>query len=180
MTTAAADARLRFLNGVAERLVVSSPATSAYVQSVRLAALHNDDSADGEDGICTACGNILILGWSCNIPKTAKRIRATRIASSLDQQQSIAVQCERCNSAMFINKAKRSKTQGITQTSKLSHPRVPEPIQTTSIETKEKPSARRRPRNKKASLQSMIASNPSSTSGRDTGLGLDLMDLMKT
>ncbi|KAF2482991.1 hypothetical protein BDY17DRAFT_296603 [Neohortaea acidophila] len=179
MTTPAADARLRFLNGVAERLMVSSPATSAYVQSVRLAALHNDESRDGGDGICTACGNILIFGWSCDIPKTEKRTRSTRIASSLDHQQRMAAQCVRCDSSTFINKAKRRKTKRSPQTSKLPQPQVLEPVQSASLET-EKPSARRRPRNKKASLQSMIANKPTSNSGRSTGFGLDLMDLMKT
>lgn len=187
------DARLLYLDNASKNLLKPSPAISAHLQSVRQSVIGERDevsSPQTTERTCAACGNILIPGWSCeSITETStKRTRKDRREKKRGSMKIVNLRCHKCDVITSIEStkpgAKRRKphqTQypilnataapGTTKETSLDLTSVPEEIAT-------RPS-RKRPRGKKASLQSMLAKQKTAESSTASGFGLDLMDLMK-
>lgn len=69
-----AEARAKFLQEAAHLLAVSSPTTAAFIGRARNSLVEDAElevSSKESDayrrGICGACGNVMIPGWSCKV-----------------------------------------------------------------------------------------------------------------
>lgn len=187
------DARLRFLDNASKSLCISSPAISAHLRTVRRSITDDKDgttSVLGADGVCVACGSILLPGRTCNSISSAceKRTRQDRLMRNEKGVRIEKLKCQRCGSVSTIEKPgskpkwrkppqnMRSFPVSEQETSKKAKP--PSEPSSKLVQHTER-STRRRPRNKKPSLHSMLADQKTVESKPTAGFGLDLMDLMK-
>lgn len=203
MTINTADAslkRTRYLDEASKLLLIASPSTSSYLQS-----LHQEQRPKSSGGsehknttVCSACGTFQIPGWSCrklsqdHIAKRP-RTRKERIASN-GKAKVVSLQCLRCESIHQIV-SERTKTNmkraqdevkpepvREIQTIEAMHPSRAQILsqtpltQSTSLD-KNEPSSRKRVRSKKSSLQALLAERK--PAGISTGYGLGLGDFMK-
>ncbi|EME41077.1 hypothetical protein DOTSEDRAFT_47281 [Dothistroma septosporum NZE10] len=182
----AATARLHFLDEAANLLTFASPTTAAQLRSERLKSTKEDLAKARviKDGrICGGCGDSLIAGWNCCI-KTKKRKRQERLNHDKGTK-SMTLQCSRCNSFTTLDHARRTTGRFALQSPKaveskkvvaeqaLNHPT---PSATTQPSASLDSGIRKRNRNKKSSLQSLLADRKIAEPKK----GLDLMDFMKT
>lgn len=186
-----ADARLRYLENASKALYGPSPAISAHLQTVRQSIItEGDDEASPQsiERICTACGHTFILGRTCeDATKTSeKRTREDRLTQRHSSVKIVQFRCHKCGRKSEVEIPRPARQRG-----KQMLPQVP--ATTTTLPTGNKsissltaplaPSAeqppRKRPRNKKTSLQSILANQKTAESSPTKGFGLDLMDLMR-
>jgi ribonuclease MRP protein subunit SNM1 len=185
-------ARQRHLDQASLALLASSPAVSAYLMEQSLADdLENAKAGSRKDRgkVCTACGNILLLGWSCH-KVTAKRAGRHPIKSkesSTSGEILVNVVCGKCSSKVTLHKQCRSPcVQGPKPEIAKPRPSTPakemETVPTANAgDTKPAPSTatNRKARGKKSSLQSLLAGKRPPATQSAQG-GFDLMDFMKT
>jgi hypothetical protein len=190
-------ARQRHLAAASELLMVSSPAVSAHLRSSEL-ALHDDQDLSSSATpyeICTACGSVLLLGWSSRIAGSTLPSRGSQKAKrrAPRRSQSGRQQCLRCNavSAMQANMPTKARKPD-NMTTKITAPAVqastplpkPPSLDTQpATESLAVPSnaGSRKARSKKSSLQALLAGQQSSNSkAGSTKPGYDLKDFMKT
>ena len=194
MPVAAPTSRLKYLDAASHLLVRSSPSTSAHLGAARRELV--EDIAGGaplqtSSDSCTACGNILIPGLSCNYVKVPqpKRTRKDRLQKKHDGLKVIKLLCSRCNTATVLESPKRDraiKTKDSRVGGRFSimagADATTEPPRASGSQSNEAPTAssRKRARSKKSSLQSIVTDKKTANSIPSNGFGLDLMDLMKT
>ena len=192
MAPDSAAARLRYLDHASQCLLTSSPAISAHLETVRQeVAEEKGNSTSSEPFIrsCTACGNILVPGWSCkSIRETLpKRTRKDRIAKEKNPGVKVLKwQCSKCDAVTAIEAAKagrqRIATVPSSRTASLAQKETPIPTSTKPSEATSNTSkaSKKRAKGKKSSLQTMLANHNKLSANRPEGFGLDLMDLMKS
>ncbi|KAK4618133.1 hypothetical protein CLAFUW4_12358 [Fulvia fulva] len=187
----ATTARLNFLDEAADLLAFSSPTTAAQLHSTRLEPTQEDvvkAQVVKNDRLCGGCGDSLIPWWNCSI-RTKKRTRQER----LNQDKSTkftTVQCARCNSFTMVRQVRRSTgrpvpqqpmVQPATERKKVvAVQKDDQPTQgsITPSSTPTESAVKKRSRNKKSSLQSLLADRKAVEPKKGSGLGL--MDFMKT
>lgn len=197
-TSVAVDLRLGYLDQAAQVLSRTSPSISGHLRS----AQHRLATGEGREvstlsqlQICPACGSSLILGWNCEkaTSKVAgkKRTRQDRLRKH-DSPKAIDVRCSRCEKVtklemVRIPKAKERKPQ-VELPAKLPSvllPAAPPPEIARSPSSGVLPSGtasvasavKKRSRNKKSSLLSMLENRKPAS--QTPGFGLGLADFMK-
>lgn len=195
MASLATDTRIRYLDDISQTLFVSSPTVSAHVQSTRHALAESNDIALNDRGqICTACGSVLILGWSCkrisDPRRKQRRSGGRRLPSNESGARDLRVRCERCDAITTMSRTepvrkidkqaataivappKNVQQQSATQDAPTAPTKPTESTRTTS---------RKRTRNKTStSLQSLLkASQAATKSSESDGFGLAFNDFMQ-
>ena len=184
MLSTSISARLNYLDKASKRLLVSSPAISAYLQSERNAT---SDEVDGvvsttSNRSCNACGNILIPGWSCVQVKPAKKSHGGRKSRSqkLSREQR-KLRCSMCHAITTFEPEKAAQAKNDLKPSPKTHKSKANTAPTTTPQPKadDMRTSNRRARSKKSTLQSMLADQKKREVELPKGFGLDLMDLMQ-
>jgi hypothetical protein len=202
MVSTDVEARLRFLDQASETLAVSAPTVSSFIRaSKREVAISHEVETSTPENVCNACGQLLLVGWSCEIVRSGKyrQTRQQRISGKTSTTK--CVQCSACGTENTIQHHKRRKTgpPQLPKQVKETHPEttVPavQPTQATPLEktpvpsplpskestpevTQAKPNVRRKARGKNASLQALLAAKKPEAP-KPSGYGLDFMDFMK-
>jgi ferredoxin len=203
MVSADVDARLRFLEQASETLAVSAPTVSSFIRaSKREVATLNEVEIRTSEDLCDGCGQVLLVGWSCEPVRSAKHQQTRQQRISGKTSTTKYVQCSACGTECMIRHHKRQKkdltephvpqvkdvkpeiavpaerpTPAILQ----DNTPVPSPLpskEPTPEVTQSKPAVRRKARNKNASLQALLASKKPEAP-KASGYGLDFMDFMK-
>lgn len=179
-------ARLEYLDSASSLLIISSPAVSSHLQSVKQC---DTETTISRDKIipCPACGNLMLPGWSCKQSATQKRTRRDRLAGKQTASQ-FTLECLKCFRITTIE-AKRPVNASPSKT--LDQPRTiqkAKPVSqskelasstatTMDSSTPSKIDAKRRGRGKKSSLQALLAERKTYTPAKAPGLSLE--DFMK-
>jgi hypothetical protein len=202
MVSTEVEARLRFLEKASEAMAVTAPTVSSFMRaSKREAASYHEIESTGSGNVCSACGQLLLIGWSCETVRTGehKQTRQQRISGKTTTTK--CVQCSACGTENTFQHHKRRRPTASKPPSKVkvASPETAvlaeQPIPTTLPEqtpaasplrskeqtpeiTQAKPTVRRKARNKNASLQALLA-NKKPDAPKASGYGLDFMDFMK-
>lgn len=190
MAKTAATARTKYLEKASSRLLLPSPAVSAYLQTVRNGLLEQEgvekSSHDGPK-ICPSCGTILVPGLTCQPARLSKRSRTERLAMRGMGSKILRLKCSRCSAISTFESVKpgivqKPNTNTDTLIRSRIRPRELASITSSSTPTLKEPvqTSRRRARSKNSTLQSMLQSQQKVVSENSKGFGLDLMDFMKT
>ena len=180
--------RIQYLENASQSLLTTSPAISAHLQMVRNnVADQNEDrrSAQRSSRSCTACGTILVLGWTCEPIRDAllKRTRKDRIAKRIPGLKTIKWTCSRCDAITVFEAAKpeRRHTEKVIPTQATTTAFVQPVADKPKVQALLHPesTSKKRARLKRSSLQSMLLNQQKPRSKQPEGFGLDLMDLMK-
>jgi hypothetical protein len=202
MVSTEVEARPRFLEQASETLAVSAPTVSSFIRaSKREVAVSHEVETPIAGNVCDACGQLLLVGWSCVVVRSGehKQTRQQRVSGKTSTTK--CVQCSACGTENTIQNHKRLKKD----TSKLpgrvleSKPKtaapteqptpailpeqtpVPSPLppkEPAPEVTQSKPAVRRKARGKNASLQALLAAKKPEAP-KSSGYGLDFMDFMK-
>ena len=201
MTTSSITTRLKFLADSAHALSTNAPSTSAYLMSQynRLMFENGLDQSDScRRHVCSACGNLMILGWAGTMRlennKATKKWNNDR--SKTDRAKSkppktIIYSCESCGrqSRQSINTEPHRSLKRSSHGSSLISKHVDSTISSQTYSTSKtasssaaNASSRKRAKARKlGSLQALLAKHKESATQPSTGgFGLDLLDLMKT
>lgn len=186
VTSQPGEVRIRYLENASELLLVASPVVSAHLQAER-----NYTSAEQNPGpssstqSCNACGNTLVLGWSCKKVRESPKPQPRRgvTGTTRDHPQTEKLCCSACG-AVTVTKIKAPKPTARLHTQ--PGPRNPsfviEPgsgITFHAKDTDTKPANRRSRTQKKSSLKALLTDKTSATSHKSHRFGLDLTDLMQ-
>lgn len=202
MVSTDVEARLRFLEQASETLAVSAPTVSSFIRvSKKEVAVSHEMETPIPGNVCNACGQLLLVGWSCEVVRSGKHRQTRQQRTSGKTLTTKCVQCSACGNENTIQHRKLQKKD----TSKLPKPMtevkpetavparqptpailpeltpVPSPLpskEPTSEVTQAKPAVRRKNRGKNASLQALLASKKPEAP-KSSGYGLDFMDFMK-
>jgi len=202
MVSTDVEARLRFLEQASETLAVSAPTVSSFIRASKreAAALHEVETSTTKN-VCNACGQLLLVGWSCEVIRSGehRQTRQQRISGKTSTTK--CVQCSACGTEISIEHHKRRKvdtsraskqakevesetaspTKQPTPAISQEQTPVPSPLplkEPTPEITQAKPPVRRKARGKNASLQALLASKKPEAP-KPSGYGLDFMDFMK-
>jgi hypothetical protein len=202
MVSTDVEARLRFLEQASETLAASAPTVSSFIRASKTeVAVSHDVEAPIPGDVCNACGQLLLVGWSCEVVRSGehKQTRQQRIGGKTSTTN--CVPCSACGTENVIQHHKRQKKD----TSKLPKqvtevepdtavpakrptptilpeqtpvpPSLPSKESTPEV-TQAKPAVRRKARGKNASLQALLAAKKPEAP-KSSGYGLDFMDFMK-
>ena len=180
--------RSNFLQKAAHLLAVSSPATSAFLGSAQ-DRLFEDAGIELPQkeldayrrGICGACGNPMIAGWSCKVAHQTgmKSVRKERKAPKdlTKPVKHIVYTCLRCErqtvQSLYARPSKHIRKSAIQ---KASQP-LPKPKQEAKEVAKEiksvNASSKERKKARKGGLQAMLEKSKSQNASQG---GFDLMD----
>lgn len=187
--------RLDHLAKASQSLALKSPAVSGHLRSAQARLATGEDrplSSPTHPRICSACGSSLIPGWNCDFSADKstrkKRTRQDRL-NQMSNAQAVTVRCSRCDSVNTIGDIKtpaKSVKTSVVQRQKLEHslpkkieatkPSAPPQMNVTSLLASEDshtvPVTKKRTRNKKTSLQSMLDSRKPAPQTKGFGLGL--------
>jgi hypothetical protein len=194
---------MRFLDHAADALAITAPTVSSYIRSTkRKEASSQGVEAENHESDCNACGRTLLVGWSCEPVRSAEHRQTRQQRMSGNETTTKCVRCSACGTESMIHQKKKPK---ITKSSKPSQAteasaglparkkndtsaplpepdpvpmQVPTPKEKTPEPPQAKPAARRKARNKNASLQALLA-NKKPEAAKSSGYGLDFMDFMK-
>ena len=202
MVSTHVEARLRFLEQASETLAVSAPTVSSFIRASKreAAALHEAETYI-PGNVCNACGQLLLVGWSCEVVRSGdlKQTRQQRISGKTSTTK--CVQCSACGTENSIEHHRRRKVDASKALQKVKEVKpetaVPTKQPTPSISQEQtpvpstlppkepttevalaKPTVRRKARGKNASLQALLASKKPEAP-KPSGYGLDFMDFMK-
>lgn len=204
MVSVDVEARLRFLEQASQTLAVSAPTVSSFIRaSKRQATALYETETTASDNACNACGQLHIIGWSCELVRSSKHRQTRQQRISGDFPTTKCVQCSACGTENTIQHTKRQKQDApklSKQASKVQpeperavpakqatpvvlqeQTPIPSPIpskEQTPEPTQAKPTVRRKARGKNASLQALLASKKPEAP-KASGYGLDFMDFMK-
>jgi hypothetical protein len=202
MVSTGEQARLRFLEQASETLAISAPIVSSHIRaSKRDSSSLNEAGTAASGNVCVACGQLLLVGWSCESVRSVKpkQTRQQRISGHTSTVK--CVQCSACGTETTIQHHRRPKKPTPNPSKSVSEARTgttvlsERPTPTTISEetpvasplpskeqmpevTQAKSTARRKARNKNASLQALLANKKPETP-KASGFGLDFMDFMK-
>ena len=180
--------RLQHLQAASSILQNTSPPVSAFLSSMRrTVAVENeiDLTTNERSQTCNACGTMLIPGWSCKIERETPggKTRQARLSrSTVAGVKRTKLRCSTCSAVTVISSRKPPKVpktapntamlDAVVSESKPTAPSVPDKAPSATV-------ASRKARNKKSSLQSLLAGQKAASSGAGHS-GLNLMDFMKT
>nr|POE72426.1 hypothetical protein CFP56_12299 [Quercus suber] len=184
-------ARESYLEDASQLLNELAPVAAAHMRVSRHCMKRGQDNSSGSQGMdrtCFACGNSLLLGWSCTsvLGKTGIQTRKNRISKSTNDRK---IECSMCNSVSTISLQRRVKSTLIPDESKsrtmpsASEQRptpVDKPVVGVIGEETASPAAKRRVRNKKSSLQAILANQSVTNKSTSKFPGFDIMDFMKS
>ena len=184
------ELKVRFLQEAAHFLAVSSPTTAASLGHAR-----NRLVEDGElqlpsketdafrRGVCGACGNIMIPGWSCRVsknthPKRQDKKDKVSTKETLKPDKSIRYTCLRCHRDTHQSMQQRPRRQNrksatsldtglATRTKRATNEAGDAASKTMNATSKQRQKARR------GGLQAMLEKKKTEASGMG---GLDFMD----
>jgi hypothetical protein len=202
MVSVDVEARLRFLEQASETLAVSAPTVASFIRaSKREAATLHEAETSSPGNICNACGQLLLVGWSCEVVRSRehRQTRQQRISGATSTTK--CVQCSACGTENSIEHHRRRKVDAskVLKQAKEVKPETavpakqptpaisqePTPVPSTQPSkeptpevTQAKPAVRRKARGKNASLQALLASKKPEAP-KPSGYGLDFMDFMK-
>ena len=192
---------MRFLDQAADVLAVTAPTVSSYIRSTKRNADPSQDlETESHENVCNACGQTLLIGWSCEQVRTCEHRQTRQQRMSGNDTTTKCVKCSACGTESMMHQKKKPKTTKSSTplqatkstaglparkkndtTAPLPDP-VPMPAPTPKEKTPEppqaKPAARRKARGKNASLQALLA-NKKPEAPKSSGYGLDFMDFMK-
>lgn len=200
MAGAAAEAKLRFLHTTAHLYAATAPATSAQLMLQRHGEIADHPRPKVNDGLsssCKACGTVWIPGWTSQISRVEKRAaKVTTNSKSGSRKHNRArdpancvkfirvkcLACHRFEDTPLHKTKKSSSSEGARAALQKKSPLDAQPNADPESTPPEGPNRatkrRERARKQKSGLQAML--EKSRTSATPTsGLGLDLMDLMK-
>lgn len=195
MAEAAAFARLQYLDAASRALLTTSPRISAYLQTQRgVDNLRCNSQKNQETCTCSACGQILVPGWNCKrIARKMPRAQKQPVSQDRGDGQRIRTACELCGAtnpgevktrvkkAPKISKAEQKHIpraqEADTAAREVQVESKPSGASSTAASAAAEPSHRRRARNKKNSLQAMLADRK--LAAEATGYRLGLMDFLK-
>lgn len=202
MVSTDVEARLRFLEQASEVLAVSAPTVSSSIRASKteIAVSHGAETFSSGN-VCSACGRLLLVGWSCEIVRSGKYRQTRQQRTSGKTSTTKCVQCSACGTENMVQHHKRRKTgpsrlpKRVKEThSETTVPAVqptqailpektpvssPLPSKNTTPEVAQaKPAVRRKARDKNASLQALLAAKKPEAP-KPSGYGLDFMDFMK-
>ncbi|KAF2461217.1 hypothetical protein BDY21DRAFT_279526 [Lineolata rhizophorae] len=188
MARQALSRRLQFLHESAHTLAVQSPHAAAHLESQfdRLAVANELNLPDSRRrGVCGACGNVMVPGWSSHVKLEASR-RKRKGKHVTDKI--MVYQCDHCRLSTRRPVGDRNAPRPLESASKHEQPVSAAGSDvsldvatigltgTTSANASSKKRAKARKQN---NLQSLISKNKQDSTSKD-GFGLDLMDFMKT
>ena len=200
MTDAAIEAKLKFLHTSAHLYPTTAPATCAQLMlqyHTEIAGTARLKSNDGSSLSCKACGTVLIPGWTSQTSRVDKREskmadpesgskKHTRGQRSTSFDKYVRVKCLACHrfedTPLQKTKTSRNSERALKPTLQATSLLDAKPNLSTESSPLEKADRarkrRERTRNHKSGLQAMLEKSraPAASS---SGLGLDLMDLMK-
>src|SRR5262249_38838457 len=95
-------ARLRFLQASARAVFLSSPSTSRHLltQSTEIARSQNVQFQTSQGDVCTACGSLLLPGWSTSTNLASKKSKNRRGATpkaQAPQPKILSRSCSTCD-----------------------------------------------------------------------------------
>jgi len=204
MVASEVEARLRFLEQASEALTVSAPNVSSFIRaSKREVAISHEVETPIPENVCNACGQLLLVGWSCEVVRSGKHRQTRQQRISGNTSITKCVQCSACGTENMIQHHKRQKKDALKLPSQIKETKpetvvtakqptpaiiteqtpVPSPLPSkeptpTPEVTQAKPTVRRKARGKNASLQALLASKKPEAP-KPSGYGLDFMDFMK-
>ena len=193
MNTFKTKRQTEHLHAAADCLMVSSPSVAAYLRLARKDVLGSREElsttlsslAHG----CNACGHQLIPGLTCQkLPSLRRTIKGKRKPASRlgpapeDNHQRLQFQCDRCHSVTTMDKPKIHRKKCLPQIRKNVSSRTlksaSDSSKAHSVSMSPSQSARRRARNKRSTLQSVLGEQ-SISSHPSSGYGLDMSDFIK-
>lgn len=183
--------RSNFLLEAAHLLAVPSPAASAALGSANHRLLEDNNLQVASKHwdthrrkTCSACGNLLIPGWSCQISSGGRPQRTPSKGKNTSYNPnppnpSVVYNCSRCHRKTELHL--QSKPRRSIKTSQKMEPSKPEST-ASRVTVKEGPktpltanaSSKQRQKARKGGLQAMLEKNKAQNSSK----GLDLMDFM--
>jgi hypothetical protein len=192
---------MRFLGQAADALAITAPTVSSYIRATKRSTEPSQDvETTAYENVCNACGQILLVGWSCEPVRSAEHRQTRQQRMSGNDTITKCVRCSACGTESMIRQKKRPKMTksanppqtteapvGLPARKKNDTPAplpdpVPIPVPTPKDKTPDppqaKPAARRKARGKNASLQALLA-NKKPEAPKSSGYGLDFMDFMK-
>ncbi|KAF1981211.1 hypothetical protein K402DRAFT_342829 [Aulographum hederae CBS 113979] len=188
---AAHDARLNYLDQAAHFLAPTAPSTAAFLQSGHSELTFEKSAKVAEErrrSVCGACGNIMLPGWTCRVDQEVCKPHKQHARPVQTGAKSIVYHCLGCKSKTRfpVNRESRrpmrpkarntmeapgAKQKGLQGTISASRT-APQPEVSSTASTKQKNRTR-----KQAGLSAQLAQTKSNSK---SGLGLDLMDFMKS
>ncbi|KAF7186470.1 hypothetical protein HII31_12172 [Pseudocercospora fuligena] len=181
-------ARRGHLDAVSQTLMFSSPAVSAYLQMVNEQDFEIS-KPKAQTKSCSACGNMMVLGWSCRKTTVdrSKRSRQDRLSESR-RSATTGLECLKCYSITktALKESPRKPKNATFKCGGTTTQEVPDvqPLLApkSATEKVEVPPAldaggKKRGRGKKSSLQAMLADRK--TTEASPGFGLSMDDFMK-
>jgi hypothetical protein len=180
--------QVAFLENSSRYLAISSPSTSAHLMTERIAL--SSSTTDNEratvkglrDGVCNACGTLMVLGWNATVKQGRKLCSNTTQRPIRKRQRKLIQVCRICHRDTVttldveVNAVKGSQpTSGPSTTSKHS-----EEAPATMNKAAEKTSSKQRAKARKetSGLQALL-NKSKQTSASSSSFKLDLMDFLK-
>lgn len=183
------DLRKNFLSLSASSLLRVAPATSAHLLSSYsnlTSELRQEHGLVNRHLICSACGSVLIPGWTSTLSKIVQPGKgvqqSTPISRGRNQSSSIVRQCSRCcqqtqQSIGIPPKAHRPRAPSTKGLGRKAHDSTQKAISNQlAMNGSKKPRARAR---KHGNLQAILAGRRVANAAANTDFHLDLMDFMK-
>jgi hypothetical protein len=174
--------QVAFLENSSRYLAISSPSTSAHLMTERIALSSTDNeraTAKGlRDGVCNACGTLMVLGWNTTMKHGQKLCGNTTQRPIRKRQHRLIQVCRACHrdtvttSDVKANAVKGGQpTSGPSTTSKHS---VEAPATMNKGAEKTSSKQRAKARKETSGLQALL--NKSKQASAPSSFELDLMD----
>lgn len=189
MASSAVTRRIHYLDSASQCLLTISPAISAHLRLVRNNVAENGDrnSTQESNCSCSACGSMLLPGWTCESVRDSaqKRTRKDRLTKQKPDLKVIKWKCSRCNVVTTIEALKPERRQTVKPRSSRAadaaqaDTTVDKPTVSSQLTLSTQQTSKKRGRSKKLSLQSILANQKKPDAKQSEGFGLNLMDIMK-
>lgn len=181
--------RATYLQEAAHLLAPSSPAAAAFLGRARhelIASADADKPSREYDALCreacSACGNILIPGWSCRVstrfqsqPDLAGRTQGVK--SLKNHTSCVVYECLRCHreTIQALQSKPRRQMRKLAMAVESKPAELSKPAQETNdkISKTNNASSKQRQKARKGGLQALLEKNKAQSSNAG---GLDLMD----
>lgn len=183
--------RHAYLKEASSLLAMRSPAVSSRLGLESLAPQDTTEKLAKAIDFCTACGSLMVPGWSCKeiADRVSKRRRQDRSQKTLEGGKISRLECLRCHAFTVVESRRPARRSPNTAQSRVEPQRVmmrrsPEP-EIKGFKLKEAEDSivhppRKRARSKKSSLQALVSKQGGTAHSAVGGFGLDLIDFMKT
>lgn len=184
MASQIAAARMKHLQTSSEALMLTSPSISAYLQTQKTSPSDESSKTKTKYQACSSCGSLLLPGYNSTVTSTKKRTRQDRLAG---RSATKIISCSSCHATHILPvTTKITKTSARKETVATSSSPVANQASTATTlpasntkstqPTTEPSTTKKRNRNRKSTLQAMLADRKTSNV---QGFGLGLGDFMK-